>query len=117
MHKNDCLIISALSVNTQIGVHAWEQRITQKLLIDINIPSDFSACEDVLAQTIDYAALCQLVTEFVESNAFQLIETVANKVAELIQTEFKVEALTIKVSKPHAVKNAGMIQVVVNKTF
>jgi len=116
MKKTDTLIITALNVATQIGVHAWEQRIKQTLLIDIIIPSNFSACEDDLAKTTDYAALCQTVTQFVESRSFQLIETVANTVSQLIQDEFKISELTVKVSKPHAVKNAGAIQVIVNKT-
>jgi 7,8-dihydroneopterin aldolase/epimerase/oxygenase len=113
MSQTDALHITALNVATQIGVHAWEQRIKQTLLIDIIIPSDFSACDEDLSKTIDYDALCKLVTQYVESKSFQLIETVANKVAELIQETFKVTVLTVKVSKPHAVKNAGMIQVVV----
>jgi dihydroneopterin aldolase len=111
----DTLNIKSLSVATKIGVHAWEQRINQQLLIDITIPTDFSSCDDNLANTIDYDALCRTVTEFVESRTFQLIETVANDIAQLIKQEFKVTKVTIAVNKPHAVKNAGAIQVVVNR--
>jgi len=111
----DTLIITALSVNTQIGVLAWEQRIKQKLLIDIAIPMDFTQCEDDLAKTIDYSELCKAVTDYVESKSFQLIESVANEVASLIQQKFNVSEITISVNKPHAVKNAGAIQVVANR--
>lgn len=55
------------------------------------------------------------VTQYVESKSFQLIETVANRVAHLIQTNYKVTQLVISVSKPHAVKNAGNIQVVARR--
>ncbi len=111
----DTLIISALTVNTKIGVHAWEQRIDQKLVIDFTLTADFSDCRDDLNKTIDYATLCDTITRFVESKPFQLIETVANEVASLIQQKFKVTNLTVSVSKPHAVKNAGNIQVIVNR--
>ncbi|MDI1352047.1 MAG: dihydroneopterin aldolase [bacterium] len=111
----DMLCINALSVATKIGVHAWEQRINQQLLIDITIPLDFSACQENLNNTIDYDALCHSVTHYVESQSFQLIETVANKVAQLIQQQFKVKSLTLSVTKPHAVKNAGVIKVVVTR--
>ncbi|CEG57609.1 dihydroneopterin aldolase [Legionella fallonii] len=111
----DALNIKALSVATRIGVHAWEQQINQQLLIDIIIPSDFSTCQDNIANTIDYDALCQKVTQFVESQSFQLIESVADQVAHLIKQEFNVSQITVAVSKPHAVKNAGTIQVVVNR--
>jgi len=102
-------------VSTRIGVYAWEQLIFQQLLIDISIDADFSSCHEDLTKTIDYAALCQTVTHFVESKSFQLIETVANEVAQLIQQEFKATKLSVGISKPHAVKNAGTIQVIVNR--
>lgn len=111
----DLLTIKGLSVSTKIGVHNWEQQINQQLLIDINIPTDFSQCEDNITNTLDYDALCKTVTEFVQSQSFSLIETVANQVAGLIQEQFKVKDITVAVAKPHAVKNAGMIQVVVNR--
>lgn len=111
----DALNITALSVATKIGVHAWEQRINQQLLIDISIPSNFEECDDKLENTIDYDVLCHTVTKFVESQSFHLIESVAQQVANLIKQEFKVTQLTVVVSKPHAIKNAGTIQVVVTR--
>ena len=112
---NDNLRITALSVSTQVGIHAWEQRISQKLLLDITIPVDLSTCNNTLANTIDYDALCQQVTAFVESNAFTLIETVAEQVAQLIKEAFKITALSVTVSKPHAIQNAGNISVTINR--
>jgi len=111
----DKLDITALSVNTKIGVHAWEQRIEQRLLIDITIPQDVSHCQDKLVNTIDYEKLCQQVTSYVESNQFALIETVADSVAILIKDEFAVNQLTVRVAKPHAIKNAGNVAITVER--
>lgn len=111
----DSLDIKALSVNTRIGIHAWEQRISQRLLLDISIPTDFSLCAEELNNTIDYDKLCQQITSYVESNSFKLIETVANTVAELIKKEWNVTSVTVSVSKSHAVKNAGDVRVTVTR--
>ena len=111
----DGLYIKALSVATRIGAFAWEQQISQPLLIDISIPADFSRCNDELSNTIDYAKLCQLVTSYVESNAFHLIETVADHVAHLVKKEFNLNEVSISVSKPHAIKNAANVQVTVTR--
>lgn len=111
----DTLNIKSLNVTTKIGVHAWEQRINQQLLIDITIPGDFSFCEDNLVNTLDYDALCHTVTEFVQSTSFKLIESVANSIAHLIKQEFKVTKVIVTVSKPHAIKNAHAIQVTVTR--
>jgi 7,8-dihydroneopterin aldolase/epimerase/oxygenase len=111
----DMLQITALNVKTKIGIHAWEQRILQQLLIDIHIDADFSACKDELTNTLDYDALCQLVTTYVEGNTFKLIETVAEHVAGLIKEKFAVKQVKISVSKPHAVKNAGNVCIIINR--
>lgn len=109
----DSLSITALSANTRIGVHAWEQRISQRLLLDIHIPADLSACDDDINKTLDYDKLCQEVTKYIESNSFNLIETVANSVAKLIKEEFNVTEVRVSVSKPHAIKNASDVRVTV----
>lgn len=110
---SDTLQISTLKIMTRIGVHAWEQRIMQPLLIDICIPMDMKACHDALENTIDYDQLCQRVTTFVETNTFRLIETVAENVVRLIKQDFNVGELSVSVSKPNAIKNAGNVSVTV----
>lgn len=109
----DYLQIEALTAETRIGVYQWEQQILQKLCISLRIPADFSACEDNLAKTIDYDQLCQQVTDYVESNSFQLIETVAHNIALLIKEKFAVKQLTVTVAKPQAIKNAAKVEVTV----
>lgn len=111
----DSLHIKGLTIATRIGIHEWEQRIAQRLLIDIHIPADFSHCEDDINKTIDYDKLCQVVTRHVESRSFKLIETVADTVAGLLKQEFPISEVTVQVNKPHAIKNAGDIVVTVTR--
>lgn len=111
----DSLTIQGLSVQTQIGVYAWEQQIKQQLLIDMVIPSNFLHCGDDLSQTIDYDALCKTVTSYVEAQSFFLIEYVAHCVAELVKEKFNVKNITVSVTKPHAIKNASVIKVSVTR--
>lgn len=107
----DSIQIKGLVVSTRIGVYAWEQKINQRLLIDIFIPTNLSACEDNIENTLDYNRLCQGVAGYVESKAFLLIETVANEVAQFIKTEFNVAAVTVTVNKPGAIKNTANVSV------
>lgn len=113
------LRIEALRTTSRIGVHAWEQEINQVLLLDIDIPLSTEKLEqahDEIENTIDYDALCQHVTNLVESNAFKLIETVALRVIRSIQSNFGVQALTVRVSKPHAIANASNISITMTRT-
>jgi dihydroneopterin aldolase len=107
----DTLSITALAITTRIGVHEWEQRISQRLFLDISISFESRNYEEDLSKTIDYDKLCQQVTSYVESNQFHLIETVAERVAELIKTTFHVSQVTVSVSKPDAIKNARDVRI------
>lgn len=112
----DQLEITALRTKTRIGIHAWEQKILQDLVFDIHIPIECAHCNDDLANTIDYDALCQTVISFVESNSFRLIETVAEEVVKLIKTHFsQITTLTVRVSKPHAIPAAGNISLTITR--
>ena len=111
----DSLEIIGLSVETHIGVHAWEQAIKQKLLIDVYIPIDCSNYADDITIAIDYQKLCQQIIDFVTNKAFKLIETVANEVADLIKNSFDVKSVKVIVSKPFAIPQAQNVRVVVNR--
>lgn len=113
------LRIEALRTTTRIGVHTWEQRINQVLLLDIDIPlssEKLETADDKLENTVDYDALCQHITALVESSAFKLIETVADRVISSVQANFGVQAITVRVSKPHAIANAGNISITMSRT-
>ena len=107
----DKLEISSLRVAAHIGVHPWEQRVLQRLLIDISIPIDASICNDEIKNTLDYAQLCEQVVSFIESNPFKLIETLAEQLAQFIKQQFQITQVAIRVSKPDAVALAGNISV------
>ena len=107
--KMDLVFIEALQVYTTIGVYDWEQTIKQKLVFDIEMAHDNrpAAETDDVSFALDYAKVSQRIIEFVSSQNFALIETVSEQVAALIQTEFSVPWVRIKLTKPDAVAQAG----------
>ena len=111
----DTLEITGLKIRSTIGIHAWEQKIKQPLLIDLKIMADFSGCDDKIENTIDYDALCQDLSRFLESRPFLLIDTVADELLKrlqehLQQSKIKASELYLSVSKPTALKNVGNIR-------
>ncbi|MCX7119562.1 MAG: dihydroneopterin aldolase [Legionellales bacterium] len=96
-------------------MYPWEQQIDQTLSFDLSIPIDTKRCHDNLANTLDYAAVCQCITEFVRQQSFYLVENAAEQVLKLLQTTFAITHLSLTVTKLYAVKNAGAIQITVNR--
>jgi dihydroneopterin aldolase len=113
----DTIYIRALRISTKIGIFAWEQAIKQTLLLDIDMSTDVraAAAQDNINATIDYDAVSRRLTEFVSGKNFQLIETVAEQVSEILLKEFQVKWLRLSVAKPSAVSTAKEVGVCIER--
>lgn len=113
----DIVFIRQLAVDMVIGVYDFEKVKLQRLLIDIEMGTDVcaAASNDDLTQTIDYAVVSQRVTEMLQKNPIELIETVAARVAELVLTEFPARAVRVQVDKPSAVPAAQSVGVRISR--
>lgn len=113
----DIVFVKQLEVNTVIGVFDWEREIKQKLVFDLELGTDIrkSAATDALEDTLDYKAISHAVYDFVEKSEYQLVETVAEKVADLILTQFPVRWLSLTLNKPGAVSVAQSVGVKIER--
>lgn len=113
----DRVFIEGLRADTIIGVFDWERRIKQRLYLDLEMAFDNKppAASDQLADTLDYKAVSDRVIEFIEQTEFQLIETLAEKTAELLQQEFGISWLKLKLSKPGALPTAGNVGLIIER--
>ena len=114
----DKVFIEGLEADTVIGIHDWERRIRQTLSFDIELGFDnrVPAATDQVADTLDYDAISQRITVFVQQSQFGLVETLAERCAALVLAEFNVSWLRLKLSKPGAVRNARAVGVVIERT-
>lgn len=113
----DIIYLHGLKVECVIGVWEWERRTTQLLTIDIDMAADIAnaAATDQLDDTLNYKAVAKRVIEFVSGSSFQLIETVAEKIAEALLGEFKIKWCRVKVDKGGAVRNVRNVGVLIER--
>lgn len=90
-----------LEVFYRVGVPDAERAQAQRLLLTVEMDSDFSvaAKSDSIADTIDYFALCQRLLKFGEGCEWKLIEKLAADIADAILSEFKPQSVTVEVKK------------------
>jgi dihydroneopterin aldolase len=107
----DIVFIEDLRVNATIGIYDWERKIRQTLAFDIEMATDIrrAAGSDAIEDTLDYKAVSKRVAGFVEASEFQLVETLAERVAELVQKEFSVPWLRLTLHKPGAVRGSRSV--------
>ncbi|MGL9736375.1 MAG: bifunctional dihydroneopterin aldolase/7,8-dihydroneopterin epimerase [Symbiopectobacterium sp.] len=113
----DIVFIEELTVIATIGVYDWEQTISQKLVLDIEMGWDSrkAAASDDVNDCLSYADVSEAVIAHVSSQPFALVERVAEEVAQLLMQRFAIPWLRIKVSKPGAVTQARQVGVVIER--
>jgi dihydroneopterin aldolase len=105
-----------LEVFYRVGVPDVERAQPQRLLLTVEMESDFSkaAKTDSIADTIDYFAVSQLLLKFGEGKSWKLIEKLATDIADTILSEFKPQSVTVEVKK-FVIPRARHISVVVTR--
>ena len=113
----DIVYINDLKVDTVIGIFDWERRIRQTISLDLEMAADIrrGAASDHIDDALDYKTIGKRIIGFIESSEYQLVETLAEAVANLVLTEFSVPWLKLRLSKPGALRGARDVGVIIER--
>lgn len=113
----DTIFLNELKIDTVVGIWEWERRIRQTVVIDLEMGADVrkAAASDSIDDTLNYKAVAKRVQQFVSESSFQLVETMAEKIAGLILDEFGVPWVSVKVNKPGAIRGARDVGVKIRR--
>lgn len=113
----DIIFLHDLKVETVIGIWEWERKIRQTVAIDLDMSADIrkAAASDSVDDTLNYKLVAKRVQQFVAESSFQLVETLAEKIAEIVLGEFEVSWVRVKVNKPGAIRGARDVGVLIER--
>jgi dihydroneopterin aldolase len=113
----DKIFLSELKVDTIIGIWEWERRIRQTVVIDLEMSADIAkaAASDEVVDTLNYKLVAKRVQEFVADSSFQLVETLAERIAAIIREEFNVAWVKVRVNKPGAIRGSKDVGVLIER--
>jgi len=113
----DKVFIKGLNIQTTIGFFQWEKEIKQTLVIDLVMGWDTAkaALNDELAKTLDYADISVAIERFANDNPVDLIETLAERLANYLMTQYHIPWLKLSIGKPGAVHNAQTVGVEIER--
>ena len=113
----DIIYLHDLKIECIIGIWEWERRIKQTIIIDLDMAADIrrAAASDKIEDTLNYKAISKRLIDFVGNSQFKLVETLAEKVAELLLAEFKILWVRVRINKKGAVRGAGNVGVIIER--
>jgi dihydroneopterin aldolase len=113
----DRIFLNELKVDAIIGIWEWERRIRQTVVIDLEMSADIAraAATDDVADTLNYKSVAKRIQDFVAASDFQLVETLAERIAAIIRDEFAVAWVKVKVNKPGAIRGSRDVGVQIER--
>ena len=109
----DVVFIEGLTVKAVIGIYEWERVITQPLVIDVAMMTDIhpAANSDDVRDAINYQSVCEDIEKWCVTTKAQLVERLAELIADNILTNYACEQVMVKITKPSAISNADGVGV------
>ena len=114
----DKIFLTDMRIDTVIGIWEWERKIRQTVAVDLEMSADIrkAAASDEVQDTLNYKKVAKRVQQFVSDSSYQLVETLAEKVAAVIIDEFDVDWVRVRVNKPGAIRGARDVGVDIERS-
>jgi len=75
-----------------------------------------AAKSDAIEDTLNYKKVAKRIQQFVADSEFQLVETLAEHIAQIILAEFEVPWVRVRVNKPGAIRGARDVGVLIRRS-
>jgi dihydroneopterin aldolase/D-erythro-7,8-dihydroneopterin triphosphate epimerase len=114
---SDMIFIDDLLVRCVIGIHDWERKARQDVLINIELDVDTApaGASDDFGDAVDYRALAKRIIEMAEGSGYQLVEALAEEIARLCLEDDRVGNARVRVEKPGAIRFASSVGVTIER--
>ncbi len=113
----DIIFLRDLKIETIVGIYDWERKVKQTVILDLEMATDVkkAASTDKIKDALDYKAIAKRLISFVGESEFELVETLAERIAEIILKEFDVSWLRLSLNKIGAIRGARDVGVVIER--
>ena len=111
----DIIFLKDLKIETVVGIYDWERKIKQTVILDLEMATDVkkAASSDKIEDALDYKAVA---ISFVGESEFELVETLAERIAEIVLVEFDVPWVRLSLNKIGAIRGARDVGVVIERS-
>jgi 7,8-dihydroneopterin aldolase/epimerase/oxygenase len=94
--------ITGLSLYTNHGVTEAEREVGQRLVLDVrmDVGETDATVTDSIADTVDYAEVCQLVALIAQQRSHKTLERLVSTIANRLLADYALEGVWVKASKP-----------------
>lgn len=113
----DKITIQDINMRCIIGVYPDERREKQDVVVTVTLYADLSRAgrSDDVNDTVDYKSVKQAIVDLVENSSYQLVEALAQAIAEACLRFAGVKQVDVRVEKPGALRFARTVAVEISR--
>ena len=113
----DIIFLRELKVDILIGVYEWEKRVPQTLQIDLEIalPNSRACQSDDINDALDYSEIVRHLQDVLTSRHFNLLEALAEHIAQILLNDFKAPWVKVSVAKLQAIRGSRMVGISIER--
>ncbi|MBI4282827.1 MAG: dihydroneopterin aldolase [Chloroflexi bacterium] len=109
---SDHIILKGMVFYGYHGVTPPEKMMGQPFVVDLEMEANLriSGSSDDIKDTVDYSQVYQAVKEVVEGPSRDLLESVAEGVAQKLLQAFPLDGVRVRVTKPHVPIKGAVVE-------
>jgi len=111
------VFVRDLELGAKIGVHTFEKTTTQPVRINVDLAVDEAAYRptDELADVVCYEDIVNAIKAIIAQGHVNLVETLAERVADRCLIDPRIEAVRVRVEKLHVIAEASSVGVEIER--
>lgn len=111
------VLVRDIVVMASVGVYEHEKRYQQRIVVsvDLVIADRYDGRSDRLEDVLDYGDVVRAVHGVVEAGHVNLLETLAERIADGCLADRRVALVRVRIEKPDAFPDVGAVGIVIER--
>ena len=112
------VFVTGLELMASVGIFEIEKRYQQRIVVslDLDVADDYDGVSDRLEDVLDYGRIVTAVRGLVDSRHFHLIETLAERIAEVCLVDQRVLLARVSIEKPDILPGCRTVGIAIERT-
>ncbi len=110
------VFVNRLAVEASIGIHPHERENKQTiwLTIDAGVLEE-SATPEAIGDVVCYEDICKLATALATDGHIDLVETLAERIADRLMEDPRLVQIRVQIEKPQAIAQAASVGIAISR--
>ena len=111
------VFVRDLEIVASVGLLEREKRYDQRILVstELFVRDEYDGTSDRLGDVLDYSKVIDGMTHIIQREHVNLIETLAERIAEFCLTDPRVEMVRVRIEKPEIIENCRSVGVEIER--